>query len=555
MNKDTLTGAPIHRAARQAAKDHLDGKLDRREFLARSTALGVTAAGAYALIGAPQPAKAAAHVQQGGELRIQQEVRALKDPRTYDWSQMANFTRGYLEYLVEYQNDGTIRPMLLESYEISDDATTYTLVARSGVKWQDGTDFTGEDVAHNIRRWADATVEGNSMAARMGPLVDPDTQMLREGVLTVDGQTVTLNLPEPDISLVAGMADYPAAVVHQDYDNGDPLNAIGTGPYRPGEYEVGVIAELVRAEDHEWWGASVDEIGGAYLDTIVYLDFGTDPSAWVAAAESEEVDMLYETVGDFVDVMDSIGWEQSEAITAATIVIRPNQQAEVDGMRPYADARVRRALQLACDNNVLLELGYAGRGVVAENHHVCPIHPEYADIGPAEYDPEQALALLEEAGMADFEHELISIDDDWRKNTTDAVAAQLRDAGIPVRRTVLPGSTFWNDWAKYPFSSTNWNMRPLGIQVLELAYRSGVAWNEAGFNNEEFDALLTQARAIADADARREVMAQIEQIMRDEGVIIQPYWRSLYRHHRGDVVNADMHPTFEIHVYKLGFAA
>ena len=43
--------------------------------------------------------------------------------------------------------------------------------------------------------------------------------------------------------------------------------------------------------------------------------------------------------------------------------------------------------------------------------------------------------------------------------------------------------------------------------------------------------------------------------MRDEGVVIQPYWRSIYRHHKENVVGAEMHPTFEIHVSKLGFAA
>ena len=104
-----------------------------------------------------------------------------------------------------------------------------------------------------------------------------------------------------------------------------------------------------------------------------------------------------------------------------------------------------------------------------------------------------------------FEHELISIDDTWRKNTSDAAAAPLRDAGIPVRRTVLPGSTFWNDWAKYPLSTTDWAQRPLGVQVLALAYRSGEAWNESGFANAEFDGLLSDALAIADADQRREV--------------------------------------------------
>jgi peptide/nickel transport system substrate-binding protein len=192
---------------------------------------------------------------------------------------------------------------------------------------------------------------------------------------------------------------------------------------------------------------------------------------------------------------------------------------------------------------------------VAENHHVSPIHPEYAELPAPVFDPVAAKALLEEAGMADFEHDLISIDDTWRKETTDAAAAMLRDAGIPVKRTVLPGSTFWNDWAKYPLSSTDWAQRPLGVQVLALAYRSGEPWNETAFSNAEFDALLAQAMAIADADQRREVMAKLQKIMQDEGVIVQPYWRSIYRHHRENVVGAEMHPTFEIHVAKLGFAA
>jgi peptide/nickel transport system substrate-binding protein len=130
----------------------------------------------------------------------------------------------------------------------------------------------------------------------------------------------------------------------------------------------------------------------------------------------------------------------------------------------------------------------------------------------------------------------------------------IRDAGIPMQRTVLPGATFWNDWAKYPLSTTDWAQRPLGVQVLALAYRSGEPWNESAFANAEFDALLADALAVADADQRREVMAKLQKIMQDEGVIIQPYWRSIYRHHKANVIGADMHPTFEIHVTKLGLA-
>ena len=549
-----MTIDTLHPAARDLASEHVAGKLSRREFLTRATSLGVSTAAAYGLIGLSVPGAAQAQPAMGGTIRIQSDVRPLKDPRTYDWPQMSNFSRGWLEYLVEYQRDGSIAPMLLESWEVSEDATVYVLRVRPGVTWNDGSPFTARDVAYNITRWCEQGVEGNSMAARMASLIDPETGAAREGAIEVtDDLTVTLTMLNPDITLIAGFSDYPAAIVKDGF-TGDPMeNPVGTGPYLPEELSVGERATLVRNTEHDWWGTEV--FGGPYLDRITYIDYGTDQAAHFAAAEGGEVDMVYESLGEFVDLMDTIGWERSEVVTANTLVIRTNQEAEIDGTKPYADVRVRRALALAVDNAICLELGYADRGAVAENHHVCPIHPEYAELPPPEFDPEQAAALMEEAGMADFEHELISIDDNWRRDTSDAVAAQLRDAGINVRRTVLPGNTFWNDWAGYPFSTTDWAQRPLGVQVLALAYRSGEAWNETGFSNAEFDATLTEALAIADADERRAVSAKLQTIMQQEGVIIQPYWRSTFRHYRPGVIGADQHPTFEIHVYKLGLAA
>ena len=109
----------------------------------------------------------------------------------------------------------------------------------------------------------------------------------------------------------------------------------------------------------------------------------------MAAADAGEVDLLYESLGDFVDIMDAIGWERSEAVTANTVVVaNQTQLAEIDGRQPYGDARVRRALAMASLERGLPRTRLCRTAAkVAENHHVCPIHPEYAELPPPVFDP------------------------------------------------------------------------------------------------------------------------------------------------------------------------
>ncbi|WP_127902946.1 ABC transporter substrate-binding protein [Solirhodobacter olei] len=541
MKNFMLTDRKLHPFALRYAREYREGALSRREFFAAMAGVGVTAAGAIALGGiAPEAARAETAPVKGGTLRIGQVVKPFRDPRTFDGTEMANIARQCNEYLVRWKRDFSFEPMLLAGWEASDDAKALTLKIRPGITWSNGDKFDATDVIFNLTRWCDATVPGNSMASRMATLIDPKTkQAVKGGIEKVDDMTVRLNLPNPDVTLIAGMADYPALIMHRSYDGGsDPMKALAitTGPCKLVSWEPANKASVKRSS-RPWWN------GSFWLEGAEWNDLGTDPTAMVSAYESGEIDANYETPASMVGMMKEAGAATTDIATASTIVARMQVNTA-----PYTDEKVRQAVQMAVRNEVLLDIGIDGKGAVAADHHVGPMHPDYADVGPANYDPKKAMTLLKAAGKTGFEHNIVSVATDWQTNTADALANQLRKAGLKVKRTVVPGPVYWTNWTKYPFSLTEWTGRPLGIQVLSLAYRSGAAWNESGFADPQFDKWLDKAQAIPSSKIRQAVMAKLETRLRGAGVIIQPYWRSVFRSNRPNVHGYAAHQAFEQHL-------
>lgn len=544
-----------HAYVPELADSFASGRIDRRGFLRTACLLGVSASAAYAFAGlidggpmAP-PAAAQDTPRPGGDLRFAMEVMEITDPATFAWPQQANITRWIVEYLTRTGPDNVTLPYLAEGWEASDDLKTWTFTLRKGVRWSNGDLFTADDVVANFQRWLDPDrgSANRALFAGLGEPVEvpgadgsPQTRFrLREGAVEKLGEhSFRLHLSQPDLSVPENLYNYPAAILHRDFDamGGDlQANPIGTGPYALAAFAPGEEALLVRRPD-DYWGEQ------PYLDAIRYIDQGRDRRQMLAALLDNEVDGVYEVdVSDLPALEGVPGVELHSVSTARTGVCRMRVDTP-----PFDDIRVRRAVQLGADNRELLINGYDRRGMVAENHHVGPMHPEYATLPAVPRDPAQARQLLADAGYPNGLQLTLAVGNvqgPWEQRVAQVLQQQLRQAGIDLRLEIMTPSEYAHRWIDVPFGMTAWTHRPLGVMALNLGYRSGQAWNETRYANPEFDAKLETANGLLDPNARREVMEQVERILQRDAVIVQPFWRNQYVATRARVRGYQTHPT------------
>jgi peptide/nickel transport system substrate-binding protein len=505
-------GSDPHPAVHGLVHAALSRGTDRRSVLRVLAWLGVSVASARAVLGVAAHAESGptplSTPRPGGTLRFVCAVQQMTDPAATTWIEASNLFRNSLEFLSYVDSDNVTHPYLAQSWRPSADLKTWDFTLRQGVRWSNGDAFTVEDVAFNIKRW-----------------IAPDSKSPNRttfaavtGIETIDDLRFRLHLSRPICSLPEHLYAPTCPILHRKFDAQGanwPRNPLGTGPFQLVDYHVSRIAIFRRRSGY--WGQP------AYLDEIRYLDLGTEIATHVAALAAGQVDALYRLTIAELDLV--------KRLPAVRLLVEPSAQTLVMRMqqdqKPYDDLRVRKAVVLAADREQMLKLAFRGRGVRGENHHVAPFHPDYFPLPPVKRDVAAARRLLGEAGYPrgiDLTLALGNTQGRWEQDTAQVLQQNCAEAGIRLTLNLVPAAEYWSIWDKVPFGMTYWGHRPLGVMVLELAYRSGSVWNESHFANAKFDAALDTALGILEPRQRAQAMADAERILQDEAVMLQPYF-------------------------------
>lgn len=532
-----MTTRKTHPYIKKLVEQFTDGRVDRREFLRTSTLLGLSAATAYAIAGTGLGSgeARAEDLPKGGTIRVGHRVPDLSNPHALGWFMFSNLTFPVVQTLTRTGADNVTRPLLCESWEPSEDLRSWTIHLRPEAKWRSGRPFTADDVIWNINHVLDPAT-GSSSLGLMKPYLlneEEDTLWDANALEKVDDFTVRLNLRVPQVAIPEHLFQYTNTMLDPEEGGVFQAGSNGTGPFELVELEVQRKAVFKKVENY--WGEP------AHVDTFEFVDLGDDTAAALGALASGQVDGLFRVEQFQIDAIKSMDHvELYSGVTALTATFATKVTQE-----PWSNPKVRLAMKLGVDNEKVLAAAALGNGLAAENHHACPIHPEYAELPKMPYDPERAKQLLAEAGYPDgIDAEVQCIaEPQWEVAETQAIVDQLAQIGIRFKINVLPGSQFWEVWDKAPVSHSSWAHRPLAIQLYALVYRSGAKWNLFEWSNQEFDDLLVEAEGLADVEKRREVMAKLEKILQEDGPTLQSIWVNEQTAYDRRVKGFKLHPS------------
>ncbi|MEM8577262.1 MAG: ABC transporter substrate-binding protein [Pseudomonadota bacterium] len=455
----------------------------------------------------------------------------VPDPRAGYNGWMSNQT-GVTETLMGIDYDMNLYPRLAEG--IAQDApTTWRVTLRAGVTFHDGSPVTAQAVVDAIAPILDEASPAHN--ARMAKLLDL-AEMRADGDSVVVFETNAPNAAFPWTLSEPGLA--VLGTPSEDF----PINA--TGPF---VFREAIPEQLYRAE------ANADYRLGAPALEEVRVVVSASPASAALAFEAGEVDLVINYPETDFDRIQETGAQGFAAPTARLYFYTVNAASG-----PMANPKVRQAVSYAIDRAGVVEAALSGVGGVPAGT-VYPDGTGWAADIPAPYDPVRAEALLEEAGAvkeggtwtldgAPLEIDIVT----YASRAALPPTAELTQAflaGIGVKATISVGE--WgtsNDAIKAGDADLflqAWVTTPQGDPgaVLETLLKSDGGSNSGQFSNARMDELLEAGRVTFDADERRAIYTEVQQIIADEAAMIPVFHVSQTNVGVAGLTGYRVHPT------------
>ncbi len=476
------------------------GRIGRRDFLKGATALGISLVAAQSLLAGT----AQAAPKKGGRLRAglaEGGTTDSLDPQTYTDIYMMSIGLATHNTLTEINPAGELVGDVVEGWDASPDAKTWTFKLRQGIEFSNGKSLTAEDVVASLNFHRG---EDSKSAAKSN--VDPITKLTADGTNTVVVELAAGNADFPYL-----MADYHLLVMPSVDGKADWQNYIGTGGYVLDKHEPGVRTTMKRSPNY--W-----KTGRAHFDEIELLVLADVNSRQNALATGE------------VDVISRV-----DVKTASLLNRRPGLRVEeatgflhytapmLTTLAPYDNNDVRLALKYAIDREHLLKTVLKGHGTLGNDHPIAPSVPFHAEIEQRLYDPDKAKFHLKKAGMSSLPVNLSAADAAFAGAVDAAVLMRehAAKAGIDITVVREPNDGYWsNVWMKKPWSMCYWGGRPTCDWMFSQAYAEGANWNDTFWSHERFNKLLLEGRSELDASKRGQIYGDMQRLVRDDGGVV-----------------------------------
>ncbi|MBM1221281.1 ABC transporter substrate-binding protein [Ponticoccus sp. SC2-23] len=503
----------------------------KRMTLRQTAAVGVAFAAALAA-----PANAQEEPRRGGTLVVARPADVnLWDPKyTNDnaslWAQHQVFAN-----LIQNSADGLeLRPSLAESWEISEDSTTYTFNLRQDASFCNGDPITAEDVKFSF----DRATEADSNVSWQFPA--------NPVVTVIDDHTVQIDIDRPNVAFVSYLTLWGSHILSKDYaeevgPEGLAAAPMGSGAFCLEDWQKGQVAILT--PNPGYWDPE-----RPYVDRVE-MRVVQDDNARILQLRTGEVDVaLLVPFSQAASLANAPGVEATMVTIYGTAAIVPN----IRNVPELSDVKVRQAISYAVDREAMIDAILLGNGEPAESPFYGPGILYHTDEFATGFDLERAKQLMAESSAPDgFEVDLtIPSGDEMAQQTAVILNDQLGEIGIQVNVMPVEAGTWWSMWSSGEFEmvyklGTNDVIDP-AMNIPFDFWPKDIGGSDSAFSgyaNERIIEISVAAEGAQDPALREELYTELQQIAMEEVPQLYLFHPTIIYGTRDNVENFAVFPT------------